>query len=186
MEIINNYLSESSNSIAALATTLEVSIAPVGVVPTLASPLTLTLFSAIDSEIVHCTNISGTTLTILRAQEGTTALSWSANTKVAGMLTAGVVKAVVGRGLGILESVAGSVVVAANGIINIPNIGIMLVAGQSVTLPTGQVALVTSVGNDDQITVSGHLAGSESGTFTAVVPDGRKLRYYNGHSVWRS
>lgn len=40
-------------------------------------------------EIVYCTSRSGDTFTIVRAQEGTTALNWSANDLVANLWTAG-------------------------------------------------------------------------------------------------
>jgi hypothetical protein len=40
-------------------------------------------------EIVHCTNITGDTLTVTRAQEGTTAVGWLANDPIANLCTAG-------------------------------------------------------------------------------------------------
>ena len=41
------------------------------------------------NEIVHCTAVSGDTLTIVRAQESTTALNWNANDYFSNLLTAG-------------------------------------------------------------------------------------------------
>lgn len=46
-------------------------------------------------EIVHCTNVSGDTLTIVRAQEGTTALNWLAGDLADNLWTAGSVGAVI-------------------------------------------------------------------------------------------
>ncbi len=186
MEIINNFDTTITSTITDSDTTLEVAVAPVATVSAL-EPLALTIFTSAAKEIVYCTNITGTTLTVSRAQEGTTAVSWAGDTPIAGMLTAGVIEKVVAKGLGILESISGSVEVAADGIINLPNIGIMVQSTQSITLPNGSDYAVTSVGSDDQITISGHVGTvTHTGTFAAVVPNGRKLRYYNGYSVWRT
>lgn len=46
-------------------------------------------------EIVHVTNVSGDTITIVRAQEGTTAQSWSAGDLASNLLTAGSLAALV-------------------------------------------------------------------------------------------
>ena len=43
-------------------------------------------------EIVQCTAITGTTLTVVRAQEGTTALTWPAGSKLSSRLTAGLLQ----------------------------------------------------------------------------------------------
>src|ERR1700685_3189784 len=40
-------------------------------------------------EIVHVTNVTGDTITMVRAQEGTTGLNWSANDLFANLWTAG-------------------------------------------------------------------------------------------------
>lgn len=54
----------------------------------------LTLSNAANDtqEIVKCTDITGTTLTVERAQESTTALAWNANDRVSCRLTAGLLQ----------------------------------------------------------------------------------------------
>lgn len=51
-------------------------------------------------EIVHCTGISGTTLTVERAQEDTTALDWPAGTVIEAAMTAGIMQSLGGVATG--------------------------------------------------------------------------------------
>lgn len=53
-----------------------------------------------QTEIVHCTARSGDTLTIVRAQESTTAQAWSAGDIIANLVTAGTLRAFVQAGTG--------------------------------------------------------------------------------------
>jgi hypothetical protein len=61
-------------------------------IPTTGQLLVLTLSSALNAaitEIIHCTNITGDILTIVRAQEGTVARNWYVGDFVANLFTAG-------------------------------------------------------------------------------------------------
>lgn len=80
---VNNYSSSLYRGYAAAATSLVVN-SSTGL-PTLTSPntISMTIASAGYTEIVKVTAISGTTLTVVRAQEGTTALVWPAGATVA-------------------------------------------------------------------------------------------------------
>ena len=49
--------------------------------------------TGLTREIVHVTNVSGDTVTMVRAQEGTTALNWSAGDIFANLVTAGTMQA---------------------------------------------------------------------------------------------
>lgn len=92
---INNYSTTLASGITSTATSLTVSSATG--LPTLGTGelLPLTLNSASNGtlyEIVYVSAISGTTLTIERAQEGTTALAWNAGDYIACFPTAGTVE----------------------------------------------------------------------------------------------
>jgi|TARA_B110000908_G_C10153186_1_gene402368 hypothetical protein len=89
-----------NNVKAVLAAAINSSVTTLTVVdassfPTLGSGdvMYLTLSDNLNSvnEIVKCTDVTGTTLTIVRAQEGTTALSWVISSHLQLRITAGLI-----------------------------------------------------------------------------------------------
>lgn len=98
--VANNAGSTLANSISNTATTANLQ-AGTGVLFPTPGPgqyFVGTLTSANDptlQEIVHVTNITGDTITMVRAQEGTTAENWSANDLFDNLITAGTIQALV-------------------------------------------------------------------------------------------
>ncbi|EPJ7089075.1 gp53-like domain-containing protein [Citrobacter amalonaticus] len=91
----NNAQTVLAAGINATATTLTVNTGTGNLFPSPVSGTSFFKLTLVDSatgslsEIVHVTSRSGDTMTIERAQEGTTARIWSANDIAANMLTAG-------------------------------------------------------------------------------------------------
>lgn len=90
----NNANGVLASSITAVATTMVLQSGTEGLfpLPTISnwSPITVVDASG-NMEIMRCTNRTGVTLTVVRAQEGTTALSWVAGARISHRLTAGVI-----------------------------------------------------------------------------------------------
>ena len=91
----NNAQTVLAAGINATATTLTVNTGTGNLFPSPVSGTSFFKLTLVDSatgslsEIVHVTSRTGDTMTIERAQEGTTARIWSANDIAANMLTAG-------------------------------------------------------------------------------------------------
>jgi len=93
----NNAQTVLAAGISASATTLTVNTGTGSLFPTPVSGTSFFKLTIVDAatgqltEILHVTARSGDTMTVSRAQEGTTARAWSANDIVANMLTAGTI-----------------------------------------------------------------------------------------------
>lgn len=93
----NNAQTVLAAGISASATTLTVNTGTGALFPSPVSGTSYFKLTLIDAttgqltEIVHVTSRTGDTMTISRAQEGTTARAWSANDIAANMLTAGTI-----------------------------------------------------------------------------------------------
>lgn len=93
----NNAQSILAASLNAAQTSLQVSTGSGDLFPAPVSGKSFFILTLVDnatgsdSEIVHVTARNGDTMTIVRAQEGTSARSWSANDIVANMVTAGTI-----------------------------------------------------------------------------------------------
>ncbi|MGP8937421.1 gp53-like domain-containing protein [Enterobacter soli] len=91
----NNAQTVLSAGISSSATTLTVNTGAGALFPAPVSGTSFYKLTLVDAatgqltEIMHVTERTGDVMTVLRAQEGTTARSWSANDIVANMLTAG-------------------------------------------------------------------------------------------------
>ena len=95
-QFANNASSTLNGAITNVATTLVVTSA--ATFPTLPNFRLLIGISPITAEIVLVTGVSGTTFTVLRGQEGTTAIGWADLTTVTHILTAGAVNQVITGG----------------------------------------------------------------------------------------
>ena len=86
----------SLSDVAINDTETTISVVDIAVFPTLGvgDVMYLTLSDAFNtiSEIVKCTDVTGSTLTIERAQEDTTALSWISGSSVQLRITAGLIE----------------------------------------------------------------------------------------------
>jgi len=89
----NDAKSTLASSVTSSGTSL--SVASAASFPTVGAGdvMYLTLADALNSvtEIVKCTAVSGTTFTVVRAQESTSAVSWSAGSNVQIRITAGLI-----------------------------------------------------------------------------------------------
>jgi len=93
----NNATTTLAGSITNVATTANLAVGSGALFPTPAAGqfFVLTFVDAATgllNEIVHVTNISGDTITMVRAQEGTSALAWSAGDLALSLVTAGSVE----------------------------------------------------------------------------------------------
>ncbi len=105
--LLNNYTQATTSVTAVGATTVEIPLAP-SVTPSVTDYLTLTFYDADGNiEIVQCTGISGSTLTVVRGAEGTTAREWPMGSTIASRATAAVLKSL-GNTTGVLTSVVGT------------------------------------------------------------------------------
>lgn len=95
-QFANNASSTLNGAITNVATTLVVTSATT--FPTSPNFRLLLGVNPLTAEIVLVTGVSGTTFTILRGQEGTTAIGWASLTDVTHILTAGAVNQVVTGG----------------------------------------------------------------------------------------
>lgn len=115
------------------------------------------------NEIVHVTNVTGDIVTIVRAQEGTTALNWNANDLFSNLVTAGTMSA-------FTQYAALAQSIGANGYVTLPG-GIIIQWGtdstntspQSITLPipfpNNFFAFVTTMDLDPIPNVAGYASG---------------------------
>ncbi|WP_369551981.1 gp53-like domain-containing protein [Salmonella enterica] len=99
----NNAQTVLAAGISSSATSLTVNTGTGALFPSPSSGVSFFKLTLIDAatgqltEIVHVTARSGDTMTIDRAQEGTTARAWSANDIVANMMTAGTLSYILGN-----------------------------------------------------------------------------------------
>ena len=172
---VNFYETTLSAALSSTATSMNVSTAS-GLPSSLASgeiiPIVLTSASnnAVH-EIVYMTAISGTTLTITRGEEGSSALSWSIGDYVACSTTAGSVGTSTGVydiAGGVSGPIAGSQIVLyfiAVRALNIPAnfTGSLCVVGTAFT----NAATYTIYHNGTSVGTISFAAGGTSGTFSA-------------------
>ena len=90
----NNATSTLAEPITALSTTLQVAAGTGSLfpVPSVNQQFAITMLdkaTGLINEIMYCTAVSGDTFTVIRAQEGTTALPWSIGDFVNNYFTAG-------------------------------------------------------------------------------------------------
>ncbi len=113
--LLNNYTQATSSVTAIGATTIEVPLAP-SVTPSAEDYLTLTFYDADGTiEIVQCTGVSGSTLTVVRGAEGTAAREWPMGSTIASRATAAVLKSL-GNTTGVLTEVTGTKVDVVSGL----------------------------------------------------------------------
>ena len=109
----NNVGSTLASAISSSATSMTV-VTGAGALfpsPTSSQYFVLTLISSGDNsirEIVHVTNVSTDTFTIVRAQEGTSALAWSAGDLCQMLITAGIMELFQSYATAILSITAGT------------------------------------------------------------------------------
>lgn len=169
----NNLRTTLAADVTNVATTI--SVTSVATFPTLNTGdtlyLTLSDLSETVSEIVICTAISGTDLTVLRAQEGTTAQTWTAanEIRVTGRLTAG-----------LLDSLRNSLVPVGGTIDNLGDVNTSTaVDGQILTWNSAagewqaQDFVVDNVGSTNNVDVRSYNS-TQGQTSFAVIYDGTK------------
>lgn len=128
------------------------------------------------TEIVHVTNVTVDTITIVRAQEGTTALNWNAGDLFANLLTAGTLQTIEASipSSGGIRVVAGGSTIAplsTDGTVVIKNATTSPTVYQMPSSPaTGlKVAIKDGAGN------FGAASGSTGGKCTVVTTDGTQI-----------
>jgi len=142
----NNATTNLASSITSGATSLTVLTGTGSLFPNPTAPdyfiITLIGISGSPIEIVKCTARSGDTLTIVRAQEGTTASAFTGGDQVQLRITAGVMNSAAQAGLasgGLTENtqnISTSYTISTNR--NALSVGPITVAsGQAVTVPSG-------------------------------------------------
>ena len=169
----NNLRTTLAADVTNVATTI--SVTSVATFPTLNTGdtlyLTLSDLSETVSEIVICTAISGTELTVLRAQEGTTAQTWTAanEIRVTGRLTAG-----------LLDSLRNSLVPVGGTIDDLGDVNTSTaVDGQILTWNNAagewqpQDFVIDSVGSTNNVDVRSYNSTQNQTSF-AVIYDGTK------------
>jgi hypothetical protein len=115
----NNFVGELTAPATTSATALSVSAATVAAVPSLAGSgvFACTLWDGNQNpEIIYVTAASGTTLTVQRAQEGTSAGAWSSGTQITGVLTRDIIQQIItgySVGLGSVVAKAGDTMTGA-------------------------------------------------------------------------
>ncbi len=174
--LLNNYTQATTSVTAVGATTIAVPLTP-SVAPSVTDYLTLTFYDADGNiEIVQCTGISGSTLTVIRGAEGTTAREWPMGSTLASRATAAVLKAL-GNATGVLTSI--DALVAADTVtVTGTNVGTLLEVGDAVGSTT-----VASVDSANQVTlVAPETAGSI--TVTKTPSNGDRVTSLNGVIVW--
>lgn len=168
--------------------------------PSAGQQFSLTLVDAATgllTEVVYCTARVGDTMTIVRAQEGTTALSWLAGDPVANLLTAGQMGAMVQ-----VVTVNPNRIVTASGPFTtlisdaFGRIGLLRTGGvgvSSTTLPAGAVAGHTYtyedlVGNFNAFPLTINAPGGMSiaglASFSANINRQSATFCYYGSNVW--
>jgi hypothetical protein len=85
---VNNGISTLTANISDTATTVTVDNGAVFGSPSVANEMTAVIRQGATRELVHITNVSGNTLTLVRAREGTTGQAFTAGATIANVVTA--------------------------------------------------------------------------------------------------
>lgn len=140
-----------------------ISVSSAANIPTTSAdnPLALVLMSADQSlfEVVYCTFVSGTTLTVLRGQEGTAAQSWNSGDNVFAAFTAGVLTRM-------LQRVTNQQTLSANTVLSSASSGQTIFTSGAITLT---LPSPTEAGINDLIRAN---TGGAVTVTTGVIPPG--------------
>lgn len=183
--LINNYTKATTVEINAAATEIEVTAAPPGSI-TLDAPLTLVLYQGTSIEIVKVTQIVGLTLTVERAQEGTTALTWASGSTLASRVTKETFRQLRTKSTEPLTAIIGDIVITGTTTVTASLIGVIAAVGQCIILPDTTEAFVATVVSDSEITLTvGIVNGTQNGVTSLKPYDDTVLTYKSGYKVWR-
>ena len=140
-----------------------ISVSSAANIPTTSAdnPLALVLMSADQSlfEVVYCTFVSGTTLTVMRGQEGTAAQSWNSGDNVFAAFTAGVLTRM-------LQRVTNQQTLSANTVLSSASSGQTIFTSGAITLT---LPSPTEAGINDLIRAN---TGGAVTVTTGVIPPG--------------
>ena len=140
-----------------------ISVSSAANIPTTSTdnPLALVLMSADQSlfEVVYCTFVSGTTLTVMRGQEGTAAQSWNSGDNVFAAFTAGVLTRM-------LQRVTNQQTLSANTVLSSASSGQTIFTSGAITLT---LPSPTEAGINDLIRAN---TGGAVTVTTGVIPPG--------------
>ena len=140
-----------------------ISVSSAANIPTTSTdnPLALVIMSADQSlfEVVYCTFVSGTTLTVMRGQEGTAAQSWNSGDNVFAAFTAGVLTRM-------LQRVTNQQTLSANTVLSSASSGQTIFTSGAITLT---LPSPTEAGINDLIRAN---TGGAVTVTTGVIPPG--------------
>ncbi len=184
MYLIDNYEATTTTAISRTDTQVQITNAT----ETLSTnDYTLLAFVAgRKTEYVWAKRVTSTTHEIIRGQDGTIGRPWEVGTKIIGAVTALVLKQI-GKSQGALTHVFGTVTPDNTGAVYLRKVGALVAVGDQLVLPDKTVVDVSSVTDDDNIVITGHVADQEyAGLFEIVLTNNHVVTYWDVvDNVWR-